>query len=85
MPAMSERKVWAIRVMIEATDEQAAGALEAIERALCPDENHPGYCPVPWTLISSRFGDLEPEERATWQSSFEEDRDRARDVGETDA
>ena len=37
--------------IIEATPEQAEAAADAIARALCPDEHHPGYCEVPWTLL----------------------------------
>jgi hypothetical protein len=80
---MSERHVWAIRVLIEATQEQAEEAQEAIARALCPDENHPGDCPVPWTFIVTAFDDLDADEKATWQADFDEGRKRARDAHET--
>jgi hypothetical protein len=80
---MSERQVWTIRVIIEATREQAEEAQEAIARALCPDEHHPGYGPVPWTLIVTAFDDLDADEKAAWQAQFDEDRKRERDVRET--
>ena len=79
---MSDRQVWAIHLMIEATDAQADEAIEAIGRALCPDENHSAYCPVPWTLMRCAFHDLDPDELAGWQENFDEDRQRARDAGE---
>jgi hypothetical protein len=72
-----DRTVWMISAVIEATEDDATAALEAIARALCPDEDHPGYCPVPWTLISCRFDDLDPEERADWAADFAKDRARA--------
>jgi hypothetical protein len=41
-----------------------------------PYSDHPGSCPVPWTLISCRFDDLDPEERADWAADFAKDRAR---------
>jgi hypothetical protein len=78
---VSEREVWRIQVVIEATEDQADQALEAIERALCPDENHPGYCEVPWTTMQCRFADLDEDERQGWQAAFDEERRRAREAG----
>jgi hypothetical protein len=80
-----ERTVWKVTAIIEATADQAQEAAETIERALCPDENHPGYCPVPWTTIVYRFEELAGEERVQWQADFHEDRMRAREAGEPGA
>ena len=80
-----ERTVWKVTAIIEATADQAQEAAEKIERALCPDENHPGYCPVPWTTIVYRFEELAGEERVQWQADFHEDRMRAREAGEPGA
>ena len=77
----NQRAIWRVSAIIEATEEQKDAALEAIARALCPDEHHPGYCPVPSTLMACRFDDLDLEDRARWQESFREDRQRARDTG----
>lgn len=77
-----ERAVWKVTAMIEATAEQAKAAQEAIARALCPDEDHPGYCATPWTLIACRFEDLTDEERAAWEANFDEERTRAPEAGE---
>ncbi|MCU1460939.1 MAG: hypothetical protein JWO37_1014 [Acidimicrobiales bacterium] len=74
-----ERTIWQVSAVIEATEEQKDTALEAIARALCPDEDHPGHCPVPWTLMACRLNDLDPEERASWQEDFDEERRRARE------
>jgi hypothetical protein len=79
---VSERRVWAIQVVIEATDEQAEAAEEAIARVLCPDDNHPGYCETPWTTIRYILADLDEDERAAWQVDFDEVRRRAREAGE---
>jgi hypothetical protein len=76
----NQRTIWKVSAIIEATDEQKDAALEAIARALCPDEHHPGDCPVPWTLMACGFDDLDPENRAAWQESFADDQ-RARDAG----
>ena len=83
MGRVQERRVWAVEVLIEATEDQAEAAEEAIARALCPDESHPGYCPVPWTLVKCALGDLDEVERAEWQETFDEQRRLAREVGES--
>ena len=82
-PVADDRQVWRIAALIEATEADALAAQQAIARALCPDPNHDGYCPVPWTTMACRFEDLDPEERAMWAESFEEDRRAAREAGES--
>ena len=79
------RAVWKITAIVEASAEQAEAAQAAIARALCPDGDHPGYCPTPWTMIACRFDDLADEERAGWQADFDDDRERAREAGEPGA
>jgi hypothetical protein len=74
------RQVWRISVVIEATAEQQDAAVEAIDRTLCADENHAGFCPVPWTLLRCRRDDLDPDERA-WQGDFDDERCRAGGAG----
>ena len=69
-----QRQVWIISAVIEATEADAEAAQEAIARALCPDDMHPGPCPVPWTTYTVRFEDLDEERRGLWQESFDEDR-----------
>ncbi len=78
MSFVSERTVWAIKVVIEATREQADAAVEAIAGALCPDHGHPGYCSVLWPTVLCRLDDLDPEDRAAWSDSFAVDREGAR-------
>jgi hypothetical protein len=82
---VDERRVWAIKVFIEATEEQADEAVRAIGGALCPEENHPGYCQVPWATVLIPPDSLDPDELAEWSQSFAEDRERARSAGETGA
>ena len=77
----SQRTVWQVSAIIEATEAQKDAALDAIARALCPDDDHPGYCPVPWVLLACRLDDLDRDDRASWQKEFDEDRQRARDAG----
>lgn len=85
MEVTEGRTVWKISAVIEATEDAALAAHEAIARALCPDEDHPGYCPVPWTTMICRFDDLDPEDRADWEADFANDRLRARELGEPGA
>jgi hypothetical protein len=82
MGTVSGRGVWVIRVLIEATADEARQAEESIACALCPDENHSGYCPVPWTTITVQLNDLDDDERAECQHSFDEQRQAARKTGE---
>jgi hypothetical protein len=70
----SERTIWQLSVVIEATVDQRDAAFEAVARALCPDDDHSGPCPVPWTTIACRFDDLDPDDKASWQESFDLDR-----------
>jgi hypothetical protein len=69
-----QREVWKFSMIIEATPEDAEKAAEAMQRALCPDEYHPGPCAVPWTLMTCRFEDLDDDERLLWEDDFEQDR-----------
>lgn len=79
------RTVWRISAIIEASEEDARAAEEAIARALCPDENHTGYCPVPWTTLACRFDDLDDGDRVEWEAEFAQTRQRAREPGEPGA
>lgn len=81
---VDEKRVWAIKVFIEATAEEADEAVRAIGSALCPEENHPSYCPVPWATMLIPPDSLD-HELAEWSRSFAEDRERARKAGEAGA
>jgi hypothetical protein len=70
----SERAIWKLSVVIEATKAEKEAALEAIARMLCPDDNHEGECDMPWTTIATRFEDLDPDEQASWHDSFADER-----------
>gem|GEM_PF-7036372 len=78
------RNVWAIKVVIEATAEDADKAIQAIGRTLCPQENHSGECAVPWTTVLCVLDQLDPSERAAWSASFADDRERTQQIGATD-
>lgn len=82
---MDGKRVWAIKVFVEATEEEANEAVESIGSALCPEENHPGYCPVPWATVLIPPDSLDPDELAEWSRSFAEDRERARRADEPGA
>ena len=82
---VDDKRVWAIKVFIEATEAEADEAVRAIGGALCAEQDHPGYCPVPWSTVLVALDDLNADERAEWSASFAEDRDRARRAGEAGA
>ncbi len=46
MSVMSKKTVWAMQLLIERHRDEADDAVEAITRAVCADEDHPGYCRV---------------------------------------
>lgn len=73
MRVADEREVWKFSMILRATPEDAEIAAEALKRALCPDDSHPGPCPVPWTLIASRFEDQHPDDQRMWAESFDEE------------
>ena len=72
--ADNDRVVFKFSAIIEATADDAERAAEAMQRALCPDENHDGPCQVPWTMTQCRFEDLDDDERAMWEKDFANDR-----------
>lgn len=39
-----------IRLGVYATEAEATRVVEAITALLCPDPEHPGPCPVPWSV-----------------------------------
>ena len=79
---MDERRLWGIRVIIEATASSAEEAQNAVAKALCPDEDHPGYCPTPWMMSAFRIDELEGDERVAWQELFDDQRRSAAEAGE---
>ncbi|MDA0565084.1 hypothetical protein LG943_12245 [Streptomonospora sp. S1-112] len=44
------RGVHEIRLGVYATEEEAAEIKRRITRLLCPDPDHAGPCPVPWSV-----------------------------------
>jgi hypothetical protein len=83
--AMDPRPVWRISAVIEADEQEANEALDAIGRALCPEPGHPGYCPVPWHTELIRFDSLEETERSEYKELMEDQRRMAREAGEEGA
>ncbi|MBV2365171.1 hypothetical protein ACFPZ0_04795 [Streptomonospora nanhaiensis] len=46
----AEHGVREIRLGVYATEEQAEELKRRITRLLCPDPDHAGPCPVPWSV-----------------------------------
>ena len=81
LPDRSEQEIWHIGAIIRATHEQAEEVLAALGRILCPDPDHDGPCPVPWTTIMSPvYEDVDEDTAASWIEQYD-DEDR-RDLGE---
>jgi hypothetical protein len=70
-PPQTGRRVWYVTAVIEASAEDADAAAEAIARALCPDPDHEGQCPVPWTIMLS---EIEEPDRSRWLAGFDQER-----------
>jgi hypothetical protein len=70
-PAQAGRRVWYVTAVVEASAEDADMVAEAIARALCPDPDHEGPCPVPWTIMCS---EVEEPDRSRWLAGFDEER-----------
>ena len=73
-PLESRRRVWSVRMVIEATEEEAEAVTEALARALCPDDDHDGPCPIPWTLLSQEVTEEDEPERSEWLEQFDAER-----------
>jgi hypothetical protein len=72
---MSEqRQVWKFSVIVQATESEADELGAAIARVLCPDDDHDGPCPVPWTVIRSGFEHVDADEAILWHESFAAER-----------
>ena len=54
MASPSKKRVWRVEVYIHATDDEAEGIVERLGTAICPEPFHPGYCPVPWSILKLR-------------------------------
>lgn len=58
------KSLWRIDLTILATQIEVDQVAEKIQRALCPDEDHLGPCPIPWAIESSNdsvFSDTEKQ------------------------
>jgi hypothetical protein len=70
----SERTIWKVSVVIEATPEERDAAVEAIARALCPDRTTRAPALCLGRRLPAALDDLDPDEMASWQESFDLDR-----------
>ncbi|MFR9749541.1 hypothetical protein ACL02S_00740 [Nocardia sp. 004] len=44
-----ERSVYELRAGVIAEEHEVGPLLEALTGLLCPDDQHPGPCPIPWS------------------------------------
>jgi hypothetical protein len=65
------RRVWRVTAVIEASAQDADAVAEAIARVLCPDPDHQGRCPVPWTIM---LCEVEEPDRSSWLAGFDQER-----------
>lgn len=72
-PAVTDRDVWQVRVVLRATEAELERATEAIARALCPEEFHDGPCATPWTMMTSRVSDQDPDEAAALRALVDDE------------
>ncbi|HEX2300626.1 MAG TPA: hypothetical protein VHH34_19330, partial [Pseudonocardiaceae bacterium] len=62
----SEQTLHRLTLVVLATDDEFDRIVNATERVLCPDPDHPGPCPTPWTLTLSDGSGFDDEERARY-------------------
>ncbi|MET8259519.1 hypothetical protein [Micromonospora sp. NPDC005205] len=55
---VGQPSIWELRVGIYASAEDARALVDQIAALLCPDDVHPGPCPVPWSIDLLRDTDL---------------------------
>lgn len=79
MAKPDKKRVWRVEVYINATDEEADEVVERLGAAICPDAFHPGYCPVPWSILRFR-----PKRKTAkyWKKCFRDERAAARASGD---
>jgi hypothetical protein len=73
------KRIWRIEVHIEAGDDEAEAVAERLGAAICPDAHHPGYCPVPWSISTSRATGRAAKH---WTRYFREERAAAAACGD---
>jgi hypothetical protein len=79
MAKPEKKRVWRVEVTLHATDAEADEVVERLGAALCPDPFHPGYCPVPWSIVHFR-----PKKKAAkyWKKHFGDERAAAKACGD---
>jgi hypothetical protein len=68
---VGEKRIWAIKAIIEADEEEAERVADTIGRVLCSDHHHPGPCPIPWLITRSEMDEAEQQE---WHEVFADER-----------
>ncbi|WP_405110903.1 hypothetical protein OG559_00460 [Micromonospora sp. NBC_01405] len=58
-----EKKLWKIQIPVLATGSEIEAVTDALGRALCPDDDHAGSCPVPWFIVVTDGDSLDRQER----------------------
>lgn len=68
------RPIWQLRVLIQASSEEVAEIEGRIGSAICPDPDHEGFCPTPWSITRSHASRKEAERHA---EEFRRERNRS--------
>jgi hypothetical protein len=50
----AHKGVWCVKAYVHATEVEAQDVAERLGTAMCPDLLRRGYCPIPWTIETSR-------------------------------
>ena len=79
MAKPDKKRVWRVEVYIDATDDEAEEVVERLGAAICPDAFHPGYCRVPWSILSTR---PKGKKAKHWKKYFREERAAAKAAGD---
>ncbi len=82
MSHSADKHVWCIAAYVDATEVEAQEIAERIGTVICPEPFHDGYCPIPWTIETSR-----PTGKADqyWTKYFADERAAAQAAGDVPA
>lgn len=53
------RRVREITVVILGTEQDVENLISVVEKTLCPEPDHPGPCPIPWSITT-----MDPDSRS---------------------
>jgi len=69
-PLAADREAMVLEIGGRGSQAAAAEVLEAVGHALCPDDFHPGPCPIPWSIGQWSLRTATREEKDRYRGLF---------------